>query len=128
RNQKGALTTGLVRLLVAPIGGQDFAPIVIAGDSQTIYANQVLILNGRADDDSSTLTTTWSASPSTGVSFDNPNQLNTGVTFPSAGDYVLTLNANDMIHSVSDTLNVHVLPEQRPPMADIFNLANDPKR
>jgi RHS repeat-associated protein len=130
RNQRNALSTGSVILVVDPAGGADTPPIVDAGIDQTIYVNQTLNLSGVVDDDGFNWPTmSWSASPSSGVNFWDPSQPVTTVTFPSPADYTLTLTANDGVNApVSDSLVVHVLPEARPPIAEMFNLVNDPRQ
>jgi hypothetical protein len=94
------------------------APGVNAGADQmiTLPENSVF-LNGTVTDDGlpnppGTTTTTWSqvSGPAT-VSIDNPTFVDTGVTFPTAGTYVLHLEANDGNLSAGDEVTIIVYPE-----------------
>ncbi|MDY6949097.1 MAG: serine hydrolase [Pseudomonadota bacterium] len=105
------------------------APTVQAGTDQTIElpvnsAN----LSGSATDDSSTstLTYTWSAtSGPSGVTFGTANAAATTVTFPSAGNYVLTLTVSDGSANGTDTVavtvNAPMYPESDAANTDIDN-------
>lgn len=88
------------------------APTVEAGTDQTIeLPTNSAQLSGSATDDSttSTLTYTWSAtSGPAGVTFAAASAAATSVTFPSAGNYVLTLSVSDGNSSGTDTVAVTV--------------------
>lgn len=90
------------------------APIVSAGEDQTVTLPNAATLNGSVSDDgipSSSVTTTWSrvSGPGT-VTFGNTNVTVTTATFSAPGDYVLRLTANDSQLSASDDVTVTVNP------------------
>jgi RHS repeat-associated protein len=127
RNQKSATATGAVVLVVEPAYDPNSAPIVDAGEDQEIYINQPLILAGTIDNDPGDWiqSVVWScASPN--VIFDNTADPASAVSFTTPGDYTLRLTATDGGGSAAfDEVFVRVLSEGRPPVAEIFNLAND---
>ncbi|HWQ92754.1 MAG TPA: VWA domain-containing protein, partial [Clostridia bacterium] len=128
RNQKGATSTSVVTLVVEPAANPDSAPVVDAGEDVFIYVSDALTLAGSVTDDG-WATQSWSSNPSAGVNFDDPSALNPTVVFPAPGDYALTLTAEDGVNTpVLDNITVHVLPEARKAIGEIFNLVNDPKR
>ncbi|WP_157994255.1 serine hydrolase domain-containing protein [Peristeroidobacter agariperforans] len=101
-----------------PPPAANVAPSVEAGAAQTIqWPTATAQLNGTATDDASqTLTYTWTAtSGPSGVTFGTPNAAATTVTFPSEGDYVLTLSVSDGSATGTDTVNVTVSPASEPP-------------
>jgi CubicO group peptidase (beta-lactamase class C family) len=101
---------------------------VKAGEDQTIeWPTASVQLSGTATDDSSTstLTYTWSAtSGPSGVTFANANAAATTVTFPSVGNYVLTLSVSDGSATGTDTVNVTVNPAVYP-ASDLTNDSPD---
>lgn len=83
------------------------APTADAGTDQTITLPAMAVMNGSASDDGypippGTLTTTWSKISGEGnVTFIDPNDPTTNVSFSSAGIYNLRLTASDgqLIHT-----------------------------
>ena len=96
--------------VIDPIINQ--APQVNAGNSLTLEFEQALQLEATASDDglpASTLGTQWSFSSDDGVAtFGEPSELNTQVTFDSAGVYTLALTANDGELDSTDSITVTV--------------------
>jgi CubicO group peptidase (beta-lactamase class C family) len=93
------------------------APTVQAGADQTIeWPTNTAQLSGSATDEpSSTLTYAWTAtSGPAGVTFGSANAAATSVTFPAAGNYVLTLTVSDGSASGTDTIAVTVSPATYP--------------
>jgi fibro-slime domain-containing protein/RHS repeat-associated protein len=90
------------------------APIVNAGDDQTITLPSTATLNGSFTDDglpTSVVTTTWSlVSGPAAVTFSPANQPVTTATFTVPGTYVLRLTANDSQLSASDDITITVNP------------------
>gem|GEM_PF-4996958 len=91
------------------------APVVSAGPNQTITLPGVATMAGTATDDGlpnppAALTYEWTlvSGPINGVVFANVAALNTTVTFPAAGTYVLKLTASDSILSTSSTVEIIV--------------------
>ncbi|MCB9157720.1 MAG: PKD domain-containing protein [Caldilineaceae bacterium] len=86
-------------------------PTVNAGADQTITLPSGATLAGVVNDDgvSGALTQSWSqvSGPAT-ASFANANQLDTAVTLPAAGAYVLRLTANDGEYTISDDVTITV--------------------
>ena len=80
----------------------------------TLPANTVHVTGTITDDGlpvGSTVTALWSVvSGPAGVTFSNPNSVNTAITFPAAGSYALKLTASDSALSSSVTVNVTVNP------------------
>ena len=106
---------------LAQTGNTNTAPVVIAGDNQTITLPANAILAGSATDDGlpnppATLTYLWTqdAGPDT-ASITNPTQATTTVSFPSAGTYVFRLTASDSALSDSATVQVTVNPRLNQP-------------
>ena len=94
-------------------------PTVFAGVNQTNHWPAPMNLVGTASDDGKpygTLATTWSAVSGPGaVTFGNANASATTASFPSGGDYVLRLRADDgQVQTVSD---VFVTAIARPTLA-----------
>jgi CubicO group peptidase (beta-lactamase class C family) len=114
-------------------GTTNVAPTVQAGADQTIQLpTNSVDLSGSATDDSttSTLTYSWSAtSGPSGVTFSAANAAATTVTFPGAGDYVLTLSVSDGSLTGTDSVAVTVSPaaaeESVYPTTDINNDSPD---
>ncbi|MHC5183933.1 MAG: LamG-like jellyroll fold domain-containing protein [Planctomycetota bacterium] len=96
-------------------------PVVDAGGpiSQNVWlsgGSAVVSLDGVVTDDGlptppGAVTTLWSSSPATGVSFVDASNPVTDVTFTAAGDYYLTLAANDSEFEISDIIQVRVLAD-----------------
>ena len=96
------------------------APVVNAGQDQSISLPAAANLNGTVSDDGlpvgSTLTTTWSKVSGPGdVSFANPSAMVTTASFSEAGVYVLRLTANDTELSNMDDLSITVTPANHAP-------------
>ena len=92
--------------------------VVNAGADQAITLPEGgVFLDGTVTDDGlpnppGTTTTTWSLVSGPGaVSIDNPAVVDTGVTFPTAGTYVLHLEANDGNLSAGDEVTIIAYPE-----------------
>ncbi len=90
------------------------APVVNAGNDQTITLPNTVSLNGTATDDGlpnppSALTTTWSKVSGAGtVSFGDSNSLNTTASFSQSGTYILRLTANDGALLTTDDVSITV--------------------
>lgn len=90
------------------------APRVDAGANQTISVpdDQVALDGTVSDPEGDALTITWSVdSGLDGVVFADPNAVDTTVTLPGEGSWVLRLSADDGEHVGSDTVVVTVLPD-----------------
>ncbi|MBI3462469.1 MAG: PKD domain-containing protein, partial [Planctomycetes bacterium] len=100
-------------------------PSVDAGADQTVLQPDGANLYGTAGDDGvgsspSGLATTWTqvSGPAT-VSFGNPSDRNSTVSFSKPGNYVLQLSATDGVLTASDTVTITVkLPP--PPVVTLF--------
>jgi hypothetical protein len=92
--------------------GTNQAPVVSAGQSQTIMLPEQAILSGTVTDDglpNNTLTTTWSVVSGPGpVTFDDANQPATAATFNVPGTYVLQLSAFDGALTTNATVTITV--------------------
>lgn len=90
------------------------APIVSAGDDQTVTLPEAATLNGAVTDDdlpTSVVNSTWSlVSGPAAVTFGNANSPVTTATFTAPGTYVLRLTASDSQLSASDDVTVTVNP------------------
>jgi fibro-slime domain-containing protein/RHS repeat-associated protein len=90
------------------------APVVSAGDDQTVTLPNTATLNGTVTDDglpTSVVTTTWSfVSGPAAVTFANASLLNTTATFTAPGTYVLRLTASDSQFTASDDVTITVNP------------------
>ena len=90
------------------------APIVSAGNDQTITLPSIATLNGIVTDDglpTSVVTTTWSfVSGPAAVTFANANLPITTATFTAPGTYVLRLTASDSQFTASDDVTIAVNP------------------
>lgn len=90
------------------------APVVSAGEDQTITLPSTATLNGSFTDDqlpTSVVTTTWSVVSGPGpVTFANANSPVTTATFTTAGTYVLRLTASDSQFAVTDDVTITVNP------------------
>ncbi|HEX6623534.1 MAG TPA: hypothetical protein VF064_07460, partial [Pyrinomonadaceae bacterium] len=98
-------------------------PIVNAGPDQSIELPNTATLAGVVSDDAlprgSTVTKTWSVLSGPGaVTFADPHDLSTVVTFGAPGDYTLRLTANDTEFTVSDDVLVTVYPVNQPPVVN----------
>jgi hypothetical protein len=91
-------------------------PSVDAGPDQTItFPTDTVTLTGIVSDDGlpagSILTISWSqVDGPAAVEFGSPDQAETTARFTVAGDYLLRLTASDGEFTVSDDVNVQVLP------------------
>ncbi|HYG77635.1 MAG TPA: DUF6531 domain-containing protein, partial [Planctomycetota bacterium] len=100
------------------------APVVSAGNNQTIRLPQTASLTATATDDGlpnppGALTYAWSkvSGPGT-VTFSAANALSTTATFSVAGNYVLRFAADDSLATSTSDVAVTVLPANLPPVAD----------
>jgi len=107
------------------------APVVNAGNDQTITLPMVANLAGTATDDGlpnppATVTTTWSVVSGTGtVTFGNVNALSTTATFSASGTYTLRLTASDSALSTSDDVVITVNPPTPVNQAPVVNAGPD---
>ncbi len=91
-------------------------PSVDAGPDQTItFPTDTLTLTGTVTDDGlppgSVLTISWTqVDGPVAVDFGSPDQAQTTARFSVAGDYILRLSGSDSEFTVSDDVNVQVLP------------------
>lgn len=90
------------------------APIVNAGDDQTITLPNTATLNGTVTDDglpTSVVNTTWSfVSGPAAVTYANASLPITTATFTAPGTYVLRLTANDSQFTTTDDVTIIVNP------------------
>jgi FtsP/CotA-like multicopper oxidase with cupredoxin domain len=93
----------------------NIAPLVDAGDDQTI-ASLTAALDGTVWDDFVTPVNAMWSGPA-GVTFANPADVDTIATFPSPGAYVLTLTASDGTSMDDDTVTITIL-SNAPPTVD----------
>lgn len=94
-------------------GPANAAPVVDAGNAQTITLPATASLVGSVSDDGlpsgATVTQTWSKQSGPGtVTFASPTSLATSASFTTAGTYVLKLTASDTALSGSDTVTITV--------------------
>lgn len=98
--------------IVAGGGAGNQAPLVDAGDSQTITLDQSASLNGSASDPDSgplSLSFTWAKESGPGtVVFSSTNTISTTASFSTSGVYQLSLLAFDGLASASDTVYITV--------------------
>ncbi|HKQ56604.1 MAG TPA: right-handed parallel beta-helix repeat-containing protein [Candidatus Eisenbacteria bacterium] len=110
----GVLTTSdTIRITVLPV--PNAAPVVDAGPDQTKRLPWGAALDGTVSDDGKpappALVTTWSlGSGPAPVSFQNPNAVDTQVSFTVEGTYVLRLTASDGQLGATDSVQITVLP------------------
>jgi parallel beta-helix repeat protein len=107
-----------------PPGPVNVAPVVNAGQTQTITLPATVSLMGSATDDGliSPLAYTWSKVGGAGtVTFSSPNAAVTSASFGAAGTYTLRLTANDGALSAYDDVTITVLaqPTEPPPTGAI---------
>ncbi len=107
-------TTSSVTIVVNPQATQNTAPVVSAGQNQTIQLPANATLNGSASDDGlpnppSSLSISWTkvGGPGT-VTFSSPNTAVTQASFSVAGTYTLRLSANDSALTSSSDVTVTV--------------------
>ena len=98
-------------------------PEVDAGPDQMIELPNTATMAGVVTDDAlprgSTVTRTWSvANGPPGVTFADPHDLSTVVTFAAPGTYILRLTANDTEFTVHDDVIITVHPENQPPVVN----------
>ena len=85
------------------------APVVSAGaDISGVVVGSAITLTGSVNDDGVALPLTVEWLPLPGVSFGDPTDPGTTVTFSSAGQFTLELVADDTEFTVSDTVEVTV--------------------
>ncbi len=99
---------------------QNQAPLVSAGDDQTVAVNGTATLNGTVTDDglprNAVVTSLWSMVSGPGlVAFADASSPSTTATFSEAGTYVLRLTATDTALTASDETVVTVTPPNRAP-------------
>ncbi len=103
-----------------PVDAPNTAPTVNAGPDQTITLPSTATLDGTVIDDGlpnppALVATTWTKDKGPGtVTFINDSATDTTATFSQAGDYILTLTADDSQLSDSDTVTITALPEPEP--------------
>jgi len=107
--------TSTVVRTVTRSDGSNQAPVVDAGQNQTITLPNSASLNGNITDDGlpqpANLSITWSKVSGDGnVTFSSPNSAQTTATFSSAGTYVLKLEANDGELTGEDIITITVNP------------------
>ena len=113
--------TSNVTITVQP---QNQAPIVNAGNNQTIALPATATLAGVATDDGypnppGILTYAWSRVSGPGaVTFGNANAAATTASFSQAGTYVLQLTANDSALSGTSNVTIIVQPVNQAPVAN----------
>jgi hypothetical protein len=98
-------------------------PVVSAGLDQTIHIDDGAVMSATVTDDGlplpGILTTTWSMISGPGmVTFTNPSAVQTAVSFPSGGIYVLKLSVNDGGGPIEDTVTITVNATNRAPVVD----------
>ena len=89
------------------------APVVDAGQNQTILVTGTANLDGTVTDDGlpGPLTTTWSLQSGPGtVSFGNASAIDTTATFSTIGSYLLKLEATDGQFTTADYVQIVVNP------------------
>lgn len=98
-----------VTITVQPAASGNTAPAVDAGADQTIQlpTNTAQLSGAATDAEADALTYEWTGSPE-GVTFADAAAASTTATFPAAGQYTLTLTANDGQVSASDTVVITV--------------------
>ncbi len=105
-------STSDITITVNPATAQNQAPVVSAGQNQTITLPATASLVGTATDDGlpnppATLTYNWAKVSGAGtVTFSAPTSLTTTASFSVAGTYVLSLTASDS--QLSTTANVTI--------------------
>jgi len=86
------------------------APVVEAGENQTVDLGEAVVLDAIVTDDGSpndTLTINWSQVEGVGTAiFTDSSSVDTTVSADTAGDYVFQLAVDDGEHSTTDTLTV----------------------
>jgi len=106
-----------VTITVNPATGENQAPTVDAGGSQTITLPAAANLDGTVSDDGlpdppATVTTTWTKISGSGtVTFGDANAVDTTATFSTDDVYVLQLEADDSELSATDTVTITVNPQ-----------------
>jgi len=112
----GELTSGADLVVIVDPPNQP--PIVLAGDPQTITTPVLTAtLQGQVYDDGLPLDggLTWRWSGPRGVTFTNPSQISTQVTFPRPGVYTLTLTASDSQLTAAAQTRVTVISDNVAP-------------
>jgi len=98
-------------------GTQNQPPTVSAGSNLTIYLpSNTATLTGSASSTSSTLNVSWTeVSGPSAVTFSNPTNAVTQVTFSAAGSYVLQLSASDTQFTSTSQVAIAVVAQPAPP-------------
>jgi hypothetical protein len=123
--------TGMDDVVITVNAPQNAAPVVNAGQDQTITLPNTASLTATASDDGlpnppASLTYSWSKVSGDGtVTFSAPNALTTTVTFSVAGTYILRLTASDSVLSSSNDVQIIVNPQAPQNQAPTVNVGND---
>ena len=129
---EGATSTATVYVYVSESSTTfEPPPVVDAGNNQTIQIGTSITLNPTIrNKPNQTVSLTWDVvggDPSQ-VTIWSPNFATSTVDFDSPGVYVLRLTAETEGNApVIDTVTITVVDDPSPPIAQIFNLRNDPK-
>lgn len=114
-NDSALSTTSSVTIIVNPQPAQNTAPVVSAGQNQTIQLPANATLNGTVTDDGlpnppGQVTISWTkvGGPGT-VTFTSPNTAVTQASFSVGGTYTLRLSANDSALTSSSDVTVTVM-------------------
>ncbi len=115
-----------VQITVNPVPSTNSAPVVNAGNDQTITLPSMATLAGTVTDDglpSNVLAVAWTkvSGPGT-VTFTNAATANTKASFSTNGVYVLQLSGSDGALTSNDTVQITVNPVNQPP---VVNAGND---
>lgn len=119
-----------VAVLVNPTASVNAAPVVNAGDDQTVTFPSPAALVATVTDDNlpagASLTYVWSkfSGPGT-VTFGAANAPNTSATFSEPGDYVLRLEVSDSDKSAHDDIAIRVNPPTATNTAPVVNAGDD---
>ena len=112
----GLRTARGVNITITPRTGPNAAPIVEAGDDQTVLTRSAELYGSVVDDGlpSSNLTMQWSKASGPGdVAFIEPAAMRTSASFSQPGEYVLRLTADDTEMQSADEVAVDVVDSPR---------------
>jgi len=117
-----SLLTGSALVLIR-VQPANHAPVVDAGQNQTITNAATTQLSGSVQDDGiGALIFSWSmVSGPAAVAFSAPNQLATSATFTKSGSYLLRLTANDTFLSDAADVTITITvpnPGNQPPVVN----------
>jgi len=117
-----SLLTGSALVLIR-VQPANHAPVVDAGQNQTITNAATAQLSGSVQDDGiGALIISWSmVSGPAAVAFSAPNQLATSATFTKSGSYLLRLTANDTFLSDAADVTITITvpnPGNQPPVVN----------